>query len=252
MLAEARGDELAVAADRGEEVVEVVRDPAGEASDRLELLRLVQLLLERLALGDVSEHREVKAREHRGPCGQQDLDGRAVGADNGQLDLAPPGREELGPGVLVHALEDVVDPQREQLLEATAEQLAGGRVRVEIATVVAREHHPDRCAVEDRAEAPLLPANGPLGLTSGGDVRRHHDRAQMTAVLVQQRIAGQERIERRAVLPPERNLVLARGDRVVALVGELEQRAAEHLLWTPAEHVSELAVHECRPALGVE
>ena len=43
---EAGDEELAVAADRGQEVVEVVRDPAGEPSDRLELLRVQQLLLQ--------------------------------------------------------------------------------------------------------------------------------------------------------------------------------------------------------------
>ena len=37
---------LGVAADHGQEVVEVVGDAAGEPPDRLELLRLPQLLLE--------------------------------------------------------------------------------------------------------------------------------------------------------------------------------------------------------------
>ena len=45
-----------VAADRGEHVVEVVGDAAGEPADRLELLALTQLLLEQLALGDVLGH----------------------------------------------------------------------------------------------------------------------------------------------------------------------------------------------------
>ena len=49
--------QLAVAADHGEQVVEVVGDPAGEPADRLELLRLPQLLLECLALGDVAADR---------------------------------------------------------------------------------------------------------------------------------------------------------------------------------------------------
>ena len=42
---------LAVAEDRGEDVVEVVRDAAGERAHRLQLLRLPQLPLEALALG---------------------------------------------------------------------------------------------------------------------------------------------------------------------------------------------------------
>src|ERR1700722_14274546 len=43
--------ELAVSADGGERVVDVVRDAAGESADRLELLRLVQLLLEAVSFG---------------------------------------------------------------------------------------------------------------------------------------------------------------------------------------------------------
>ncbi len=47
-------DQVAVPEDRGEDVVEVVRDPAREPADRVHLLRLEQLLLEPLALGDVA------------------------------------------------------------------------------------------------------------------------------------------------------------------------------------------------------
>jgi hypothetical protein len=45
-----------VAQDRDEDVVEVVRDAPGEDADRLELLRLQQLLLDPLLVGDVAEH----------------------------------------------------------------------------------------------------------------------------------------------------------------------------------------------------
>ena len=57
--------ELAVAADRKQKVVEVVGDPAGEVTDRLEPVRVPKLLLELLAalrqgelLGDVADHRQ--------------------------------------------------------------------------------------------------------------------------------------------------------------------------------------------------
>ena len=46
--------QVAVAEDRREQVVEVVRDPAGELTDRFHLLRLAQLLLELAPLGDVA------------------------------------------------------------------------------------------------------------------------------------------------------------------------------------------------------
>ena len=45
------GDERAEADNRREDVVEVVRDPAGQLADRLHLLRLVELALEPLAVG---------------------------------------------------------------------------------------------------------------------------------------------------------------------------------------------------------
>src|SRR3954469_14388474 len=46
-------DEIGVSADRDEEVVEIVRDTAGEPAERFHLLRLPQLLLEALPLSQV-------------------------------------------------------------------------------------------------------------------------------------------------------------------------------------------------------
>ena len=54
IVVEAGDEELAVAADRGQEVVEVVGDAAGQPSDRFELLRVQELLPEPPLLGDVS------------------------------------------------------------------------------------------------------------------------------------------------------------------------------------------------------
>ena len=45
--------QLRIAADRGQQVVEVVRDAAGEPADRLHLLRLAQLVLELHTIADV-------------------------------------------------------------------------------------------------------------------------------------------------------------------------------------------------------
>src|SRR3546814_14370452 len=42
-----------IADDDGEKVVEIVRQPAGELADRFHLLRLDELLLERLVVGDI-------------------------------------------------------------------------------------------------------------------------------------------------------------------------------------------------------
>ncbi len=48
--------EVAVYRDDGQQVVEVVRDAAGEAADRIELLRLIQAFLEALPVADVVDH----------------------------------------------------------------------------------------------------------------------------------------------------------------------------------------------------
>src|SRR4029078_11524056 len=50
---EAGHEKLAVTADRGQQIVEVVRDTAGEPSNRLELLRVQELLLQKALIGDV-------------------------------------------------------------------------------------------------------------------------------------------------------------------------------------------------------
>ncbi len=54
----AHQQQVAVAVDRGQEVVEVVRDAAGELADRLHLLALHELRLEGLQLGGVAHHRK--------------------------------------------------------------------------------------------------------------------------------------------------------------------------------------------------
>ena len=63
--------EVGVAADRGEQVVEVVRDAAGELADGLHLLRLPELVLEPVPRGDVGGDGGVAddgARPRRGPA----------------------------------------------------------------------------------------------------------------------------------------------------------------------------------------
>ena len=53
-----REDQLAVADDDGEQIVEVVRHPAGEPPDGLHALRLPQFLFQAYARGDVARHGE--------------------------------------------------------------------------------------------------------------------------------------------------------------------------------------------------
>jgi len=53
--------DLDAAGDDGEEIVEVVRNAAGELADGIHLLRMAQLLLGRDLLGDVADHHEMRA-----------------------------------------------------------------------------------------------------------------------------------------------------------------------------------------------
>src|SRR5438309_1796359 len=57
LLGESLRDQLGVRQDDGEQVVEVVGNPAGELADRFHLLGLAQLLLEGAPLGDVFGNR---------------------------------------------------------------------------------------------------------------------------------------------------------------------------------------------------
>ena len=54
--------EFNISDDDAEQVVEVVRDSAGELTDRLHLLRLAQLRLHPLLASDVLDQREQQAR----------------------------------------------------------------------------------------------------------------------------------------------------------------------------------------------
>ena len=90
--------DLAVAADHGQQVVEVVRDTARELADRLHLLRLPELVLEPAALGDVAQHEQVAAGE--------ELRLRA------DLEHAPVAVLLAVPDVLEHALGDALGLQK--------------------------------------------------------------------------------------------------------------------------------------------
>ena len=54
-IAETRGEHFQIGDDRRQEVVEIVRDAAGELADRLHLLRLAKLVFDLLAAGEVAD-----------------------------------------------------------------------------------------------------------------------------------------------------------------------------------------------------
>src|SRR6185369_8346247 len=78
--------ELPIVGDDGEEVVEVVRDTAGEPAHRLELLRLAQLLFEHTVLGDIvydaDEAFGARIARPEADLFDHEIADRAVGADD--------------------------------------------------------------------------------------------------------------------------------------------------------------------------
>jgi hypothetical protein len=92
------GEELGVAVDGEEHVVEVVGDAPGKPADRFELLRLEELVLCCLALADVADRGRDEDPFGAVERAQHDLDRElgAVLASGGELD---PGPDLLGEGV---------------------------------------------------------------------------------------------------------------------------------------------------------
>ena len=79
-LTQSQHRQVDIAEDGGEQVVEVVRDAAGEPADRLHLLRLPQRVLGQLALRDLLVqsrvgHRLAARAPQRNPCQQDHRDG---------------------------------------------------------------------------------------------------------------------------------------------------------------------------------
>ena len=134
-----------------QQVVEIMRDAAGDAAERLQLLRLAQPRFGADALGHV-EHHGVAAEEAArgiafGPGPQQDIDDRAVAADHAVLHLAhlvtalPQLGEGGFPAVPAGRVHEVRGAAPQHLVPAIAEegqpfgadldQLAGGIDQVE-------------------------------------------------------------------------------------------------------------------------
>ena len=121
------------AVDDRQQVVEVVRDAAGEPADDLHLLRLLQLLLELALLGDVgggADHADAPRRL------VVDVEGAiadpahgAVGPDDA-VDLVVVAAAQARIGGLLDALAIVRDAPRPSTGSATAARLSHGRPKI--------------------------------------------------------------------------------------------------------------------------
>src|SRR4051794_982622 len=116
--------EPAVAADHGQQVVEVMRDAARELADRLHLLRLAQLLLERAPPGDVFEHEQVQTGPELG--GAADVEHEVLAAVIALPDALHAAALEEDAEVALRALgaHEVVHPATDQLPDRRPVQLA--------------------------------------------------------------------------------------------------------------------------------
>ena len=109
--------ELAVARDRGQEVVEVVRDPARQPADRLHLLRLAQLHLELTLVREVTDHGDVASGPNVRCCGELDQAQRTVGAMQRDLCLEGADLHEGAPQVADRLIgQEIVDGQPQRLV----------------------------------------------------------------------------------------------------------------------------------------
>jgi hypothetical protein len=159
--------------DHGQEVVEVVRDAAGELADRLHLLGLPQPLLELAPLGDVAQHEQVPAGQELGR--RPDLEHQA-----GTVLLAVPDvldhplsdplglQEALPIGLGAVGSDEVVQPRAHQLVARAAVERAR-RIVDEHEAARGVEHRDD---VHRRVEKRLQLGCGTFRSAHGSPTRR--------------------------------------------------------------------------------
>ncbi len=258
-------EELRVALDDGQDVVEVVGDPSGEPPDRLHLLRLAELLLEELAVGDIDaradEAREGPIREEPRRAALEDRAPLAVGAPEPVEGLEGTPRLQGGAALRETALPVLrVDAPRPALaglvLEPASREGEPGLADVLERAVRAREPDHDGGAVGHRPEARLALAERLLRRPAPGEVVDLPDDVEGRAVLAADDRERQLRVQDAPVpvavslleegvrcralreRPHER-----RADRVVLGDRELVEVVPDELAVGVAEELAERAVH---------
>ena len=171
---EAIEDQIAVAVDHREQVVEVVRDAAGQPAHGFHLLRLTELLLEPLQFRHVARHADQADHVSLGVA--IDAFRRLIGARHargGETLL-----ERLQRAGLDHLAIVVDDRSRrlrceqcrvvltDHLLDGLAEQPRAGRVDHQVAAVEILDEHRVRRAFDDGAEQAVAFDESALGHAS--------------------------------------------------------------------------------------
>ena len=272
-----RQTELQAARDGGEEIVEVVRDAAGQPSDRLHLLRLDQLAFELLSIRDVRERhqdlREGAAHVTDGLRGDAEVEARSIDAGGRDFDLLDAGVSDLRQrgGRLVGRLPELEQRAAEEALPVriTPQSLQGdvgegqGSVRIG-----------DGDGLRAGAQHRVEDARALLGGPSVGDVLNGADRArrarrfpsQRDPKWVRERVRTHRRRPRRSgcgarcrtrrplrdrapAWPPPRPSATSSGwtcDTIFAMRRRLVRIPAVHLaqLQRPEDHVRRVVVVE--------
>ncbi|HEY6579079.1 MAG TPA: hypothetical protein VIY09_07130, partial [Rhizomicrobium sp.] len=138
--------EFAIADDDGQQVVEIMRDAAGELANRLHFLRLSEFGLQRLLLGNVDEiqHEAVRARAQMQfaeaiACGIQRKSCAAVCARLGERFSEP------GPG----RFRCEVGEQLTLYIRRCPEKFLEQRIRFDKHPIAMSDRHADRGVLED-------------------------------------------------------------------------------------------------------
>ena len=256
--AAAQQQQVAEADHRGQQIVEVVRDAAGQLADRLHLLRLGELDFEALLLGHVDEmqgERLFAGRATVEAIGEQHQPAlvrpRDPNFDRFAVLLPRQRRGEFGSDVVTPLVVEEIDQLfSDQVRQRPVEQLADRTVCFDEAARCVEHRDPDRRIREEPPEAAArrpgrglraalgrLLADRPGAAASVSSDRGHRDPA---------------RGENRARLPARRGVEAqpAKFGRGVRIVGRDAGDAVERRLARFAKHPVEGEVGEDGPAVG--
>ena len=262
VVVEACGQELAVAADRGQQIVEVVRDPARKPSDRLELLRVQQLFLQLALVGDipvVDDHDPLAVLA--APAADR-LDPAPGAVAVLQLELDRAGllaRQDRGERRL-DVLEVVLVQQRkarpaDELLGLPAEYALDRRALVEAGAVGGEDRDHVGCVLDQRPEQLLTAAQEGLGPVPLGHILADRgDPADCARLVVLERAAPRDvaalagaRPDRALEVRPDLallQLLQEVGPDIGVVVEEVEPVVADDLLAAPAGQLEQEVVRE--------
>ena len=198
--------QLRVAEDRGEQVVEIVRDAAGEAADAFDLLGLRKPLFEQPAVGDVTSDAQVAVVVHARPIAAFDHPHRPRVGSNAMLalrfaeshQLPPCVRERLG-AVDEERVERLVDDRG----RVDAEEDARGWIGLDDSALIVQDEHGVGRLDEHGSKLAFALEYGQLGFDARGDIDQEPAQLGQTSAIVELADHGFDDVDESAVRPPQ-------------------------------------------------